>query len=50
MTLSKRIGQGFDMGRPSIMNAKVVKQDGKVTQTLIGGECVEIMRGCLTLR
>ena len=50
MTLSKCVGQGFDMGRPSILNAEAVKQDGKVTQTLIGGECVEMMRGCLTLR
>jgi trans-2,3-dihydro-3-hydroxyanthranilate isomerase len=49
-TLSKRIGQGFDMGRPSIMDAQAIKQNGKVVQTLIGGECVEVMRGVLELR
>ena len=50
VTLSRRIGQGFDMGRPSIMDAKAVKHDGEVTQTLIGGECVEVMRGVISLR
>ena len=50
LSLSRRIGQGFDMGRPSIMDASAVKQDGKVTQTLIGGTCVEMMRGTLALR
>jgi trans-2,3-dihydro-3-hydroxyanthranilate isomerase len=50
LTLSKRIGQGFDMGRPSIMDAKAVKRDGTVTQTLVGGKCVEVMRGAIRLR
>jgi trans-2,3-dihydro-3-hydroxyanthranilate isomerase len=49
LTLSKHIGQGFDMGRPSIMSAQAIKRDGKVTQTLIGGECVEVMRGIIRL-
>jgi trans-2,3-dihydro-3-hydroxyanthranilate isomerase len=40
--LSKKIGQGFDMGGPSIMDAQAVKRDGNVTQTLIGGECVQV--------
>lgn len=44
LTLSKQIGQGFDMGRPSIMSAQAVKRDGDVAHTLIGGECVEVMR------
>jgi trans-2,3-dihydro-3-hydroxyanthranilate isomerase len=50
LALSLRIGQGFDMGRRSIMDAQAVKRDGMVTQTQIGGECVEIMRGVLNLR
>ncbi len=50
LTLSKRIGQGFDMGRPSIMNVEAVKQDGSVVKTFIGGQCVAVTRGTLTLR
>lgn len=50
LTLSKRIGQGFDMGRPSIMEAQAMKRNGNVTETLIGGSCVEVMRGVLSLR
>ena len=49
LTLSKQIGQGFDMGRSSIMRAQAVKRDGTVTQTVIGGECVEVMRGVIRL-
>jgi trans-2,3-dihydro-3-hydroxyanthranilate isomerase len=50
LTVTKRIGQGFDMGRPSIMNVEAVKRDGKVVKTLVGGECVEMTRGTLILR
>jgi trans-2,3-dihydro-3-hydroxyanthranilate isomerase len=50
LTVSKRIGQGFDMGRPSILNAEAVKHDGKVVKTCIGGHCVEVTRGALILR
>jgi trans-2,3-dihydro-3-hydroxyanthranilate isomerase len=49
LTLSKQIGQGFDMGRPSIMSAQAIKRDGNVTHTLIGGECVQVMRGIIHL-
>jgi trans-2,3-dihydro-3-hydroxyanthranilate isomerase len=49
LTLSQQIGQGVDMGRPSILSAQAVKRDGKVTQALIGGECVEVMRGTIGL-
>jgi trans-2,3-dihydro-3-hydroxyanthranilate isomerase len=50
LAVSKRIGQGFEMGRPSIMDAQAEKRDGKVVQTVIGGECVEMMRGVIKLR
>jgi trans-2,3-dihydro-3-hydroxyanthranilate isomerase len=50
LTVSKRIGQGFDMGRPSIMNVEAVKQDGNVVKTFIGGQCVEVTQGTLVLR
>jgi trans-2,3-dihydro-3-hydroxyanthranilate isomerase len=48
--LTKRIGQGFDMGRPSVLEALAIKRGYEVTETLIGGACVGIMRGVLELR
>jgi trans-2,3-dihydro-3-hydroxyanthranilate isomerase len=50
LILSKRIGQGFDMGRPSIMEAQAIKREGNVVETFISGSCVEVMRGVLSLR
>lgn len=50
LTITKRIGQGFDMGRPSIMDVEAVKQGGHVVKTFIGGSCVEVTQGILTLR
>lgn len=47
--LQKRIGQGFDMGRPSVLDALAIKAAGEVTETLIGGSCTPVMRGTLTL-
>ena len=37
LVLSKTIGQGFDMGRPSILQAAAEKKAGKVVATYIGG-------------
>jgi trans-2,3-dihydro-3-hydroxyanthranilate isomerase len=39
------IGQGFDMGRPSILLTRVRKQDGKVVSAHVGGSCVFMMEG-----
>jgi trans-2,3-dihydro-3-hydroxyanthranilate isomerase len=50
LTLDKTIAQGFDMGRPSILNATAEKRGGAVTATLIGGSCVPVMRGTIELR
>ena len=47
--LSKTIGQGFDMGRPSILAASADKKDGRVTATYIGGRCVAMMSGTIDL-
>ncbi len=47
--LAKRIGQGVDMGRPSVLEALAVKSAGEVTETFIGGTCVHVMRGVLDL-
>jgi trans-2,3-dihydro-3-hydroxyanthranilate isomerase len=42
-----RIGQGFDMGRPSLLLTRVIKQGGAVVSTHVGGNCVQIMEGTL---
>jgi trans-2,3-dihydro-3-hydroxyanthranilate isomerase len=49
LKLELRIGQGFDMGRPSALEAVAEKRDGKVVALSIGGRCVPIMRGTLDL-
>lgn len=46
---AKRIAQGFDMGRPSLLEAAAEKNAGTVTATFIGGTCVPVMRGFLDL-
>jgi trans-2,3-dihydro-3-hydroxyanthranilate isomerase len=42
-----RIGQGFDMGRPSLLLTRVIKQNGAVVSTHVGGNCVQMMEGTL---
>jgi trans-2,3-dihydro-3-hydroxyanthranilate isomerase len=42
-----RIGQGIDMGRPSLLEAGAEKKNGKITSLSIGGRCVPMMRGVL---
>jgi trans-2,3-dihydro-3-hydroxyanthranilate isomerase len=42
-----RIGQGFDMGRPSLLLTRVIKKSGAVVSTHVGGNCVQIMEGTL---
>jgi trans-2,3-dihydro-3-hydroxyanthranilate isomerase len=49
LALSKTIGQGFDMGRPSLLAASAEKKDGRVTATYIGGRCVPMMSGTIEL-
>jgi len=49
LTLDRTIGQGFDMGRPSILQAHAEKNAGKVTATYIGGRCVPMMSGTINL-
>jgi trans-2,3-dihydro-3-hydroxyanthranilate isomerase len=47
--LKLRIGQGFDMGRPSLLLTRVVKQGGKIVSAHVGGGCVPMMEGTLWL-
>jgi trans-2,3-dihydro-3-hydroxyanthranilate isomerase len=49
LKLHLRIGQGIDMGRPSLLEAGAEKRSGKITALSIGGRCVPMMRGVLTV-
>lgn len=49
LALSRTIGQGFDMGRPSLLEASAEKKNGRVTATHIGGRCVPVMTGTIDL-
>jgi trans-2,3-dihydro-3-hydroxyanthranilate isomerase len=49
LALSRTIGQGFDMGRPSILMASAEKKGGNVTATYIGGRSVPMMKGTIDL-
>jgi trans-2,3-dihydro-3-hydroxyanthranilate isomerase len=45
--LKLRVGQGVDMGRPSLLQTRVRKQGGSVVSTHVGGSCVQMMEGTL---
>lgn len=47
LTLAKTIGQGFDMGRPSVLQASAEKKAGTVVACYIGGRCVPMMSGTI---
>ena len=47
LSLALRIGQGIDMGRPSLLEASAEKRGGKIIGMSIGGRCVPMMRGVL---
>ncbi|MGE0285889.1 MAG: PhzF family phenazine biosynthesis protein [Bradyrhizobium sp.] len=42
-----RIGQGYDMGRPSLLLTRAIKKGGAVVATHVGGNCVQMMEGVL---
>ena len=42
-----RIAQGVEMGRPSLLEARAEKTDGKVVSTWIGGSCVMVSEGVI---
>jgi trans-2,3-dihydro-3-hydroxyanthranilate isomerase len=48
--LKLRVGQGFDMGRPSLLLTRVRKQDGAVASAHVGGACVQMMEGTFRLQ
>jgi trans-2,3-dihydro-3-hydroxyanthranilate isomerase len=47
--LKLRIGQGVDMGRPSLLLTRVVKRGGKVVSAHVGGGCAPMMEGTFEL-
>jgi trans-2,3-dihydro-3-hydroxyanthranilate isomerase len=47
--LKLRIGQGVDMGRPSLLLTGVRKQNGAVASIHVGGSCVQMMEGTFRL-
>jgi trans-2,3-dihydro-3-hydroxyanthranilate isomerase len=49
VTFSRTIGQGVDMGRPSMLEATAEKKAGKVIATYIGGRCVPMLSGTIDL-
>jgi trans-2,3-dihydro-3-hydroxyanthranilate isomerase len=47
--LKLRVGQGFDMGRPSRLLTRVRKENGAVVSAHVGGACVRMMEGSFHL-
>ena len=47
--LRLRIGQGADMGRPSLLLTRVKKQGGAITSVHVGGSCVQMMEGTMNV-
>jgi len=47
--LKLRIGQGVDMGRPSLLLTRVRKANGAVASAHVGGACVPMMEGSFRL-
>jgi trans-2,3-dihydro-3-hydroxyanthranilate isomerase len=49
LSLRVQIAQGVEMGRPSLLDASAEKRGGRVTQMQIGGRCVAVMSGTITV-
>ncbi|QIG93086.1 MULTISPECIES: PhzF family phenazine biosynthesis protein [unclassified Bradyrhizobium] len=47
--LRLRIGQGVDMGRPSLLLTRVRKQGGAIASVHVGGGCVKMMEGTISV-
>jgi trans-2,3-dihydro-3-hydroxyanthranilate isomerase len=50
LRLQVLIGQGVDLGRPSLLRATAEKRDGVVSATYIGGGCKPVMSGAIDLQ
>ena len=47
--LKLRVGQGIDMGRPSLLLTRVRKENGVIASAHVGGACVQMMEGSFRL-
>jgi trans-2,3-dihydro-3-hydroxyanthranilate isomerase len=47
--LKLRVGQGVDMGRPSLLLTRIWKANGVITSAHVGGACVQMMEGSFRL-
>jgi trans-2,3-dihydro-3-hydroxyanthranilate isomerase len=47
--LKLRVGQGVDMGRPSLLHTRIRKESGVVVSAHVGGTCVQMMEGSFRL-
>lgn len=47
--LRYRVGQGVDMGRPSVLLPRVIKRAGAIVSVHVAGRAVEVMRGTFDL-
>jgi trans-2,3-dihydro-3-hydroxyanthranilate isomerase len=47
--LKLRVGQGVDMGRPSLLLTRVRKENGAVVSAHVGGRCIQMMEGTFRL-
>jgi len=47
--LKLRVGQGVDIGRPSLLLTRVRKENGAVASAHVGGACVQMMEGTFRL-
>jgi trans-2,3-dihydro-3-hydroxyanthranilate isomerase len=44
-TYRYRISQGIELGRPSVLEARIEKRDGVIVSAHMGGECVLVSEG-----
>lgn len=49
VVLDTRIAQGVEMGRPSLLDARAIKRAGAVHSTYVGGHCVPVMSGTISI-
>jgi trans-2,3-dihydro-3-hydroxyanthranilate isomerase len=47
--LKLRVGQGVDLGRPSLLLTRVRKANGTMVSVHVGGGCVQMMEGTFRL-
>jgi len=43
------VGQGGDMGRPSVLRVQAAKTAGRVASVQVGGSCVAVSEGTIML-